>query len=276
MSTSTLGIVKTFRALHHRERPLLLPNAWDAASAAIARSIGAEAVATSSAALAWTLGYPDGALPSGDLHNGIRAVMRGAGTLPVTVDLEVASSDGPDRIAALAGELRALGVAGIILADGGAAADVHERKIAAIKSTLHAASDDIFINARTDVYLRGTKSGAEAVREAIERAQRYEAAGADGMFVPFLSDLEAIATIAAATSLPLNILASPALPSVRELFALGVRRLSAGPTVAERAYGAGRAAARAFLESGEVSSLFSPESTTYAEMNAFFSTSSAA
>ena len=196
--------------------------------------------------------------------------MRAAGPLPVTIDLEVGSPDDPDRIAKLTKELRALGVAGIILSDGFAPPEIHEQKIATIKRELHAVGDDIFINARTDVYLRGTVTGAAAVRDAIERAKRYEAAGADGIFVPFLSDLEAIAAIASAIGLPLNILASPSLPSARELFALGVRRLSAGPAIAERAYGAGRTAIRAFLESGDVHALFSPENVARAEMNALF------
>lgn len=267
--------VQAFRALHQRTQVLVLPNAWDAASAAIARAIGAEAIATTSAGVAWACGYPDGdVLPHDERLFAIRAVVRVAADLPVSVDFESGYSNDPQAVAALVCKLRSLGVAGINLEDGDGSAELLERKISAIKRELQSSGDDIFINARTDVYLREIATGAAALREAAERARRYEAAGADGIFVPMVSEARDIAEVAAATALPLNVLPVPGLPPAGELYALGVRRLSAGGRLAECAYGAARDAARAFLQTGNSATLYAQKSTTYAEMNELFTSTS--
>lgn len=263
--------VQAFRALHARDRLLVLPNAWDAATAAMARELGAEAIITTSAGVAWACGYPDGdALPHDERVFAIRNVKRAAGNLPVSVDFESGFSSDPNVVATSVGELRRLGVAGINLEDGGADPRVLEQKIVAIKRALKVANEDIFINARTDVYLERKLVGEAAVRESIERARRYAAAGADGIFVPALSKPEEISAIAAAIALPLNLMAVPGLPSARELFQLGARRLSAGSALAELGYGVARQAARSLLEQGGVDVLFSPQSVDYGEMNALF------
>src|SRR5579863_948734 len=141
--------VRAFRALHARDRLLVLPNAWDAATAAIARGLGAQAIITTSAGVAWACGYPDGdALPRDERIFAIRNIKRAAGDLPVSVDFESGYSSDPEAVAAAIKELRALGVAGINLEDGGADPEVLEQKILAIKRALKSANEDIFINAR--------------------------------------------------------------------------------------------------------------------------------
>lgn len=269
--------VAAFTALHRANDPLVLANAWDAASAAIARAAGAAAIATTSAGVAWTCGYPDGgALPRDDHFAVVRAIKRMAGPLPVSVDLEAGYADDPERVAALVCEVRALGVAGINIEDGSDAPELLARKIEAIKRALHGAGDDLFINARTDVYLRHLAGGRDAVREVGERARRYAAAGADGLFVPAVVEPEAIAAIAAATDLPLNVLLAADLPAIPQLRRLGVRRLSAGSAIASHAFGAARAAAERLLSGAAHAPDPTATPATYAEMNALVRPSSEA
>jgi len=263
--------VEAFRALHRRDFALVLPNVWDAATTVIARDAGAEAIATTSAGIAWACGYPDGeALPHGERINAVRAVIRSARPLPVSVDLEAGYADDPELVAAAACELRSLGVVGLNIEDAAADAGVLERKIAAVKRALAACHDDIFVNARTDIYLYASLDGAAALREVQERGRRYEAAGADGFFVPMVVDAALIAAIARSTSLPLNVLATRGLPARQDLERVGVRRVSAGGRLAELAYGTARSAMRSFVEAADASVLFSAHSLTHAQMDALF------
>jgi AraC-like DNA-binding protein len=132
-----------------------------------------------------------------------------------------------------------------------------------------ARAPDVFINARTDVYLRGMASGEAAVEEVIGRVARYRTAGCDGLFVPGLSEGKAIAALAAAIGpMPLNLMAVPGLPSIDVLQQLGVRRLSAGSAIAEAALGCTSRLTAGFL-SGAVNELFTA-TAGYARMNALF------
>ncbi len=258
-----------FRNLHRSDRVLLLANAWDAVSAAIFAAAGSKAIATSSAGLAWSRGYADGnALPRASLLSAVSAVCAVAGEKPVSVDIEGGYSDSPDDVADLVTQLCGLGIAGINLEDGNGTPQLLAAKIAAIKRRLREAGLDVFVNARTDVFLRELASGSEAVREAISRAQRYESAGADGIFVPDLKQRDAIRSVAEAVDLPLNVLAAPSLAPARELYDLGVRRVSAGASLAKLALGAAREAAETFLRDGRCDALFSPGSVDYTETNA--------
>ncbi|HEU5480109.1 MAG TPA: isocitrate lyase/phosphoenolpyruvate mutase family protein [Candidatus Tumulicola sp.] len=265
------------RALHAGERVLILPNVWDAASAALFAAAGAGALATTSAGLAWSCGYPDGdALPRASLLFALGAICRVSGKLPVSADVEGGFSQDPETVADLVRELCALGVGGINLEDGGADPDVLSAKIRAVKRSVAACGGDVFVNARTDVYLREMATGDAAVNEVVARARRYAAAGADGIFVPGLAAPAEIAAIASAVDLPLNLMAIPQLSPVRELYALGVRRLSAGDALAARAYGAARAAAEAFLAGGDAAVLFSEPAVDYASTNALLAGAAAA
>jgi 2-methylisocitrate lyase-like PEP mutase family enzyme len=266
---TTPDAVSAFRALHAQNRVLVLPNAWDAASAALFAAAGAPAIATSSAGLAWACGYADGdALPSPVLLKAVAAICAVVPDRAVTVDIESGYSDNPQEVADLAAALRALGVVGINLEDGLGSPERLVAKIAAVKASLKGDGDDIFVNARTDVFLRELASGEDAARETIARATLYARAGADGIFAPGLEQPEAIARVAAAVELPLNLMPLPSLPPASRLFALGVRRLSAGASLAKLAYGAALEAAEAFLRDGDCAALFSKRAVDYVQTNA--------
>lgn len=231
----------------HREGLLILPNAWDGGSAALMRALGARAVATTSAGVAWALGWPDGdALPVERVVQAARDVVRGAGGLPVSIDMEGGYADDPAEVAALAGRLVEAGAQGINIEDGGGPAEALAAKIAAVKAAVGGA---LFVNARCDVWLRGLTPDAP-VAEAARRGALYAAAGADGLFTPGLTDERDIAAMAAATALPLNLLAWPGLPDAATLKGLGVRRLSAGSGICGAVWGRAAALTEAFLADG--------------------------
>jgi 2-methylisocitrate lyase-like PEP mutase family enzyme len=241
--------VSSFAELHAPGRMLLLPNAWDVASAVLVERAGAEAVATSSAAVAWSLGYPDGQkLPLGDLLRAVTA-MRGALKVPLTVDFERGYSDDPAEVAANVARLADAGAAGVNLEDAAEPSALLAAKLKAVKQ----ARPTIFLNARTCIVLRNKTTNV--VPDVLARAKVYAEAGADGFFVPRLTDAAAIDAIVKGTSLPLNLLVVPGLPPLAELRRLGVRRVSAGPRLAEAAYSATLAAANAFLERGDLQAL---------------------
>ena len=235
-----------FHALH-RDGLLILPNAWDGGSAALMRARGARAVATTSAGVAWALGWPDGdALPVDRVVQAARDVVRGAGGLPVSIDMEGGYSDDPAAVAGLAARLVETGAQGINLEDGGGSADLLAAKIAAVKA---AVGEALFVNARCDVWLRGLAPDAP-VAEAARRGAIYAAAGADGLFTPGLTDTGDIAEMVGATALPLNLLACPGLPDAATLKGLGVRRLSAGSGICGATWGRAAALTEAFLVDG--------------------------
>jgi len=235
-----------FHALH-RDGLLILPNAWDGGSAALVASLGARAVATSSAGVAWALGWPDGdALPVERVLQAARDVVRGAGGLPVSIDMEGGYSDDPAAVAALAAQLVEAGAQGINIEDGGGAPDLLAAKIAAVKAAVGGA---LFVNARCDVWLKELAPDAP-VAEAARRSAIYADAGADGFFAPGLTAAADIAAMAAATPLPLNLLAFPGLPDAATLEGLGVRRLSAGSGVCSATWGRAATLTRGFLADG--------------------------
>lgn len=232
----------------HKSGLLILPNAWDGGSAALMRSLGAKAIATTSAGVAWALGWPDGdALPVDRLVQVTRDVVRAAQGLPVSVDFEGGYSDDPAEAAAAARSVVEAGAQGINIEDGGGSPELLAAKIAGIRA---AVGGELFINARCDVWLRGVGEAGTRVAEAARRGAIYRAAGADGLFAPGLVDEAGIAELVAATDMPLNLLAFPGLPDAKTLEALGVRRLSAGSGIVGAALGRAAALARGFLEDG--------------------------
>ena len=253
-----------FKELHAANSALLLPNAWDAASAILFELDGAAAVGTSSASLAWSLGYADGsALPRDELLAAVKRIMRVI-SLPLTVDLEDGYSDDPSAVASLVADIQQCGVAGINIEDGGGAPELLIEKILASRKLLNGAG--LFINARTDVYLRGLASGDAAVAMAIDRMQAYQAAGADAAFLPGLSDTATISTVAQALDIPVNIMAVSGMPAITELFAAGCRRISVGPAPFQLAYHHARAGIHQFLHEGQTAPLFE-HGLTYPYMN---------
>ncbi|MFI6492130.1 isocitrate lyase/phosphoenolpyruvate mutase family protein [Streptomyces sp. NPDC050564] len=218
-----------FSALHHADTPLLLPNAWDHASAATLAAQGFEAIGTTSLGVAAAAGLPDGTAATRDLTLRL-ARQLGAGSFLLSVDAEDGFGQDPDDVAELANELANAGVVGINIEDRLAPVQQAVAKIAAVK----AAVPDLFVNARTDTYWLGDGSQAETYR----RLDAYQQAGADGVFAPGLSDADRIAALVKTLDVPLNILYSPLGPTVAQLGDLGVRRVSLGSLLYRRALGA--------------------------------------
>lgn len=261
-----------FRALHSASAPLVLVNAWDAASARVVAAAGAPAIATTSAGVAWTLGAPDGDALSRDaalehLARIVRAVPDG---LPVTADVESGFGATPADVAVTIRGVVEAGAVGINIEDtvrhGGAALrDVEEQqeRIAAARGAADDAGVELYINARVDTYFRG------APQETVARAEAYLAAGASGVFVPGVADAATIGALARAIPAPLNVLAEPGTPPVAELAALGVARVSLGSWVAEAAYALARRAALEAYSTGTYASLAG--SYDFGELNALMS-----
>jgi 2-methylisocitrate lyase-like PEP mutase family enzyme len=258
-----------FRALHNGNELLLLPNAWDPGSARLIESLGAKAIATTSAGLAWSRGYPDGdALPIEQLITAARDISRVI-RVPLSVDVEGGYSDDPAAVARVVGELIDAGAAGINIEDGAGSPDLLCAKIEAARRSATRAGVDLFINVRTDVYLRAMAGGDGPVREVIRRAERYRSAGCDGIFVPGLVEGPAIeAIVAAIDPLPLNIMLMPGLPSHSVLLEQGVRRLSAGSAIAQAVMGFASGRATDFLagSSDDMSTI----TVAYSSMNQLF------
>ena len=260
---------ETFRSLHQGPALLVLPNAWDAVTARLIESMGAKAIATTSAGLAWSRGYPDGnALPTDQVIAATRDIARVI-RVPLTVDIEAGYSDDPHEAADLVVRILDIGAVGINIEDGAASADLLCKKIAAVRNAAVRAGVDLFINARTDVYLRGIAGGDAAIAEVIHRASRYRAAGCDGLFVPGLSGGDAMAAIAEAIEpMPLNVMALPNLPSMDALRKHGVRRLSAGSAIAQAALGCTRRLTAALL-AGSIGEMFGA-AAEYGAVNKLF------
>jgi 2-methylisocitrate lyase-like PEP mutase family enzyme len=243
-----------FATLHQGPDLLILPNAWDAGSARVIELAGAKAIATSSAAVAWAHGYPDGeALPFDILMNTVREIRRVV-SVPITADIE-AGYAGEDTVADNVEYLIDAGAAGINIEDGTGTPDLLRDKIEAIKAQ-H--GDEIWINARTDVYLHNLASGEAAYEETVRRACLYREAGADSIFVPFAGEDALLVRLVKAIDAPLNVIAMQGLPSAARLKEIGVRRLSAGTGVAKVSLNRTYELAQAFLAEGNSEPLAAP------------------
>ena len=244
-------------SLHHADEPLVLPNAWDPASAAVIAAAGARAIATSSAGVAWALGYADG--EEIDRDEMLEAVSRIARLVdvPVTADLERGYGDVAATVTAAIGA----GAVGANLEDSTAGRDLvaaeeqAERLRGGRDAAVAAGVPSFVLNARTDVFLREIGAPTGRLDEAKRRAEAYAEAGASCLFVPGLLELDALAELASASPIPIAAMARAGGPNVTELASAGVHRVSVGPALSEAAYGLARRAARELLESGTYESL---------------------
>lgn len=267
--TKNPDLATAFHDMHRGPELLLLPNAWDAGSARLIESLGARAIATTSAGVAWMHGYPDGnALPTPLVIATAAEIVRVV-RVPVTVDIEGGYSDDPQAVGRLAGALIEAGAVGINLEDGGGTPDLLCAKIAQVRRVATELGVNLYINARVDVYLRGLGPEAGRLAETCARAARYRDAGASGIFAPKVEPA-AIAEVARAVGLPLNVLTWPGLPAQAELAALGVRRLSAGSSIAEAILGHAARLTAGFLRDGR-SEVSADGAMTYREANALIS-----
>ena len=235
---------------------LILPNAWDAASARLTQELGAKAIATSSAAVAWAHGFADGNhFPIAKLVTVIEEIARSV-SVPITTDAEGGYSDDPKQVAENVTALIHAGAVGINLEDGKAPHDLHLRKIEAIREAATRAGVNLYINARTDVYLKQLAPPEQALEETLRRAAAIKSAGGSGLFVPGVVDGKEISTIAERCGMPLNIMARPGLPDAASLKALGVKRLSAATSIFAAAMEGARVATADFLASGSSETLW--------------------
>lgn len=257
-----------FRQLHQGPGLLMIANVWDAGSAVLVQTLGVQALATTSAGLAWALGYADGnRLPIEEHAAAVRRIARVA-RVPLSVDSEAGYSDDPATAADHVMRLVEAGAVGINLEDGAGAPALLARKIDAIKAATARAGVDLFVNARCDVWLKNLAPG-RAVEEVLLRAQTYAAAGADGLFAAGVTAVADIQALVGGQPLPLNVMARPALPQPGELQRLGVRRLSAGSAIAEAAWGRAQRAAAGFLAGGSAGELYDG-AAPYPQINGAF------
>jgi 2-methylisocitrate lyase-like PEP mutase family enzyme len=242
---------KIFRKLHDNRVPLVLANAWDAGSARVIENLGAPAVATTSGGMAWALGYADGRLLPVDEYVAAAARMMRVVKVPLTFDIENGYSDVPKEVAKTVLRLVEVGAAGINIEDGPDEPALLAAKIDAIRRAVIKAGADVFINARSDVYLASLVAKPKLVEESIARGKQYANAGADGLFLPGLTEAADIQAIVAETAIPLNVMAWPGLAGAAELGKLGVRRLSAGTGISQAVWGRTEALAAEFLKDGK-------------------------
>jgi len=243
-----------FEALHAGPDVLVLPNAWDAGSARVTEIAGAKAIATSSAAVAWAHGYPDGeALPFDILLNLVREIARVV-SIPITADIE-AGYAGEESVADNVEYLIDAGATGINIEDGTGSSDALCDKIANIKEK-H--GSEVWVNARTDVYLHNLAEGEAAYEETLKRARRYLDAGADSIFIPMAAGDELLARFVKAIPAPLNVLAWPGVSPTTKLKEIGIRRLSAGSGIAKTSLGHIYGLTQAFLAEGRSEPLTGP------------------
>ncbi|GAA3255195.1 isocitrate lyase/PEP mutase family protein [Nonomuraea helvata] len=270
----TKGKARLFRTLS-ADSVLVLPNAWDAASATVIAAAGATAIATTSGGVSWSLGRGDGqGLSRDEMAEATRRIVDSV-DLPVTVDVEGGYGPTPAEVAETVRAVVEAGAVGVNLEDstavGGPLFEVAEQnaRLRAARDAAAAADlPELFINARTDVFLFGIGAADGRLGEVLARATAYAEAGADGIFVPGLLDLDVLNALCAESPLPVNAMAVAGGPNVAELAAAGVRRISLGTGLAQAAYTAARSAAAELLGTGGLTAL--EGSLDFSELNGLF------
>lgn len=277
------------RELHRGEGVLVLPNAWDALSARVFEDCGFEAVATTSAGIAYALGYPDGERLERDEMTEVTSRITSAVRVPVSADVEAGYGSSPQAVAETARAVIEAGAVGLNLEDstdptppgpdapagGGdafALADLEAQlgKIRAVVEAGKEAGVPLVVNARTDLYWRSLGDPAWRFEETVRRANAFLGGGADCVFVPGVGDAETISALAREISGPLNVLAGPASPPTSALAALGVRRVTVGSGPARAVMGLVRRMGRELLEEGTYASI-TEGAIPYPEANGLFS-----
>ncbi len=264
------------RSLHRPGKPLVLFNVWDAVSARLIEELGYPALATGSAAVAWTQGFPDGEHISREgMIAAITRIVR-AVDVPVTADLEAAYGRTVQDAAATARAAIESGAAGLNFEDAGEPGelldlDLQCERIEAMVETGKRLGVPIVVNARTDVFLRRGGSGDDESRmqEAVRRGNRFLEAGADCVFVLGVSEEAAIARLAREIHGPINVFATPKTPPISRLAELGVARVSIGPAGLAHALAHVRRAAQRLRDEGTFE--FTGDRISGDELNALFS-----
>jgi 2-methylisocitrate lyase-like PEP mutase family enzyme len=262
-----------FRKLHRGPRILVLPNAWDVASARILEELGYPAIATTSAGVAFSLGYPDGQRVSRDEMLEVVARIAHAVRVPVTADMESGYGTTVKDMTETAKALIAAGAIGLNLEDvtgdtegSHVEAKLQAEKIGAIRQISASLGVPLVLNARTDIYLMPIGPAETRFDRTVERLRAYHQAGADCLFAPGVQDRETIAKLVRALEAPLNILLTPACPPLRELEKMGVARVSAGSAAMRATLGLLRRIGKELMEAGTYSSL-QEGAVPFAEVN---------
>jgi 2-methylisocitrate lyase-like PEP mutase family enzyme len=249
---SETSLYERFLELHRPGAPLLIPNPWDAGSALVLRSLGFEALATTSSGFAATLGRRDGGVNREEAlaHAGALAAATG---LPISADLENGFGDESEEVAETVRGALAAGLAGCSIEDSTRGADqpVYDlepaaERVAAAAEAAHQGPAKLVLTARAENYLYGR----EDLADTIARLQAYQEAGADVLYAPGVDRAEDIRALVTSVDRPVNVLARGATPAVPRLAELGVARVSVGGAFAFAALGALRAAATELRDAG--------------------------
>ncbi|MBI4290661.1 MAG: isocitrate lyase/phosphoenolpyruvate mutase family protein [Betaproteobacteria bacterium] len=258
-----------FRALHAGPRLLVLPNAWDFASALLLERAGFNALATTSAGIGYTFGYPIGqAMPRQEMLSVIHRMAERL-SVPLSADMEAGYGDSPQQVAETTRLTAEAGAVGINIEDRTYRQDQPLIEIQEAADRVRAACEaarpfGMFVNARTDVYWLGG-TGEAAFAHTVQRANTFREAGADCLFVPGVKDPQVIRRLVAEIDGPLNILAGLGSPNTAELEAMGVRRVTFGATMARAAYAALEQAAAELATAGTYG--FMSSGSAHADMN---------
>ena len=269
-------LARQFLALHDGRKTLLLPNAWDVASARIFEDAGFPAVGSSSAGVAFALGYPDGQkISRGEMLAVVHRIAE-AVHIPMTADVEAGYGTKPEDVAETAREVIAAGAVGMNLEDAihdkpDALADLNLQieKIRAVNEISARAGIAFVLNARTDVFLAEIGPAETRLARAIERLNAYREAGAQSLFVPGVKDKETIAQLVKGVRGPVNILATVGTPPLAELEKLGVARVSVGSGPMRATLGLVSRMARQLHDEGTFS-LMTDGAMSYADANRLF------
>jgi 2-methylisocitrate lyase-like PEP mutase family enzyme len=271
-STNQAAKANLFRDLHRGAKTLVLPNAWDVASARILEEAGVAATASTSAGIAFALGYPDGEKITREEMLAVVARIAAKVKIPVTADVEAGYGGRPEDAALTAKAVIEAGAVGLNLEDGTddpqrplADLSLQLEKIAAMRETSHSMGVPLVVNARTDVYLLQVGEPESRFAETVRRLSAFRDAGADCLFAPGVRDLELISRLVRELQHPLNILAGPGSPSIPELQKIGVARVSLGSGPMRATLGLVRRIAQELQTSGTYTALESAPS--HAEVN---------
>ena len=276
MKQAQIEKAKRFQQMHLGPEILVIGNGWDAASARMFEEAGMRAVGTGSAGIAFSRGYPDNeSVPREVILETTREMVR-AVKVPVTADILSGLGRTIDEVGATVKEVIAMGAVGINIEDGSDEGGAHlfeieeqTDKICAVCEAVRNSGIPIVVNARTDSYWLKLGDEKQRLPESIKRANRYREAGAHCLFVPSAADRETIRTLAAEIDGPLNILTVPGCPTVAELQALGVRRVSEGSGPMRAAMMLTKHIALDLLQSGTYTR-FHSDAVPYAEANRLF------
>jgi len=264
-----------FRSLHRGQHILVLPNAWDAASAKMFERAGFGAVATTSAGIANAYGYPDGEQMSRDEMLEAVGRIAKAVALPVTADMEAGFGNTPDEVAETARLVLESGAIGLNLEDGTqdklhplSDISLQVEKIKAVRETANSFGVPLVTNARTDVYEKFDKNDKSLLSQAIQRGNAYREAGADCIFVINMDDKKIIGDLVCEINAPINVLARYGSPTISELEKLGVARVSFGSIPMRATMSLVGRIAEEIKQNGTYN--FARDILTYAEANSYF------